>query len=269
MSADHPGVLLCMAGELKSPQDTIPALTPEEAGELALLIAQDLHEFEPRSAQLELLTVGALYDPVEILRPMWPVHLELQNLAARAPRKPAVAKGDEVLAGEGRLIAFGEGDSKLPGALTPDPQFTGGPLRLLPLVLQGEPSVAISCADHFERLMLETGMAGAGTALFVEQKFSLRIEHVRYLTAFDLAAMMHLQYRHAGIDVVWPVIEAALMGRADPIRIDRSPEPFVVYEGGSVAITVREDAGVTPAMMAARMAQMRDLLTAHGLRVTV
>ena len=46
MSADHPGVLLCMAVELKSPQDTIPALTPDEAGELALLVAQDLHKFD-------------------------------------------------------------------------------------------------------------------------------------------------------------------------------------------------------------------------------
>lgn len=266
---NHPGVLLCMAVELKGPVPGIPALTPGAAGDLALLIAQDLHKFEPQSAELELLTVGALYDPIEILRPMWPVHLELQNLAARAPRKPSVAKGDEVLAGEGRLIAFGEGDGKLPGALTPDPQFAGGPFRLMPLVLQGEPSDAIACADTFERLLLETGMASAATALFVQDHFKIPVEHIRYLTAFDLAAMMQLQYRHAGVDVVWPVIEAALMGSTESLVIDQSPEPLVAYENGAVTITGRENAGIAPAMMAARMAQLRDLLSAHGVQVSM
>ena len=234
MNADHPGVLLCMAVELKSPQQEIRALTPEQAGELALLIANDLYKFDEASAQLELLTVGALYDPVEILRPMWPVHLELQNLAARAPRKPSVAKGDEVLAGEGRLIAFGEGDGSLPGALTPDPEFVPGPLKLMPLVLQGDPSVAIGCADTFERKLLETGMASAATALYVQTKFGLNVEHVRYMTAFDLAAMMQMQYDHAGVGFLWPIIEAGLMGRQGPLEINIPPEPVLQWDGQSI-----------------------------------
>ena len=279
MSADHPGVLLCMAVELKSPQDTIPALTPEEAGELALLVAQDLHKFDEESAELELLTVGALYDPVEILRPMWPVHLELQNLAARAPRKPSVAKGDEVLAGEGRIIAFGQGEGSLPGALTPDPAFVSGPLKLMPLVLQGDPAVAIRCADTFERKLLETGMASAATALFVQTKFGLNVEHVRYMTAFDLAAMMQMQYSHAGVGFLWPIIEAGLMGRRDLIEVNNPPEPNLQFDG----LTVRSPLLAYSDWLAighkfntseqnyahfqARRQQLLDLLASHGLTI--
>ena len=61
------------------------ALTQAEAGALAELIARDLARSRPRPQRLQLVTVGAHYDPVELLRPGWPLHRELDQLAARAP----------------------------------------------------------------------------------------------------------------------------------------------------------------------------------------
>ena len=104
------------------------ALAQPEVGALAALVARDLAKFAPEAAQLELVTVGAHYDPVELLRPGWPLHRELDQLAARAPRA-GVARD------EGRVIAFGAHDERLPGALAPSPDYAGGPLRLLPFVL--------------------------------------------------------------------------------------------------------------------------------------
>ena len=69
------------------------ALAQAEVGALAELIARDLAGFAPEAAALELVTVGAHYDPVELLRPGWPLHRELDQLAARAPRSDARRRG--------------------------------------------------------------------------------------------------------------------------------------------------------------------------------
>src|SRR5690606_41950293 len=73
-------------------------LPQAEAATLAALIGEDLAKFLPEATALELTTVGAHYDPVELLRPGWPLHRELEQLSARAP----VAGTDA-----GRVIAFG------------------------------------------------------------------------------------------------------------------------------------------------------------------
>src|SRR3546814_7946205 len=61
------------------------ALPQREAGELGAAIARDLAKFSPEAATLDLTTAGTHYDPVELLRPGWPVHRELDQLGARAP----------------------------------------------------------------------------------------------------------------------------------------------------------------------------------------
>jgi hypothetical protein len=199
------------------------------AGALAGLIAQDLARFAAQAATLELVTVGAHYDPVELLRPGWPLHLELDQLAARAPRT----------SGEGgRIIAFGAHDAQLPGALTPSPEFAGGPLRLVPFVLGGNADVAAAVGDVFERELLERGMAGAATALAAQDAFGLQVEHARYLTAHDLAAMMALQYEHAGLAPLWPVLETALLEPATEAWLDAPPEPLVRYVEGEARIAL-------------------------------
>jgi hypothetical protein len=194
------------------------SLDHDGAGALAARMAEDLAGFAPDAGSLQLVTVGAHYDAVELLRPGWPLHRELDQLAARAP-------GDA----RARVIAFGAHAGTLPGALSPQGEHAGGPLRLVPFVLGGEPGATARVGEVFERDLMERGMAGAATALLAQDSFGLRVEHARYLTLHDLAAMMAMQYDHAGLAPLWPVLEAALLAPATEEWIDTGQEPVVHY----------------------------------------
>ncbi len=209
------------------------ALAQSEVGALAELIAVDLAGFVPETAALDLVTVGAHYDPVELLRPGWPLHRELDQLAARAPRGGIAPEA-------GRVIAFGAHEAQLPGALTPSADHIGGPFRLVPFVLSGSGTVAARVGDAFERELLERGMAGAATALAAQQAFGLQVEHARYLTVHDLAAMMAMQYEHAGLSPLWPLLETALLEPEGEHWLDAVPEPLVHYADGEARIAMFE-----------------------------
>ena len=129
---------------------TTTLLEQPAAGELSALIARDLSKLVPMAAQLDLALLAALFDPVELLRPTWPLHGELERLIAQAPG----------LAGS-RVIAFAASHGQLPTHLQPNPDFAEGALRLLPLVLRGEASIARDVAGRFEHSLLDFGMAGA------------------------------------------------------------------------------------------------------------
>ncbi|MFC5578738.1 hypothetical protein ACFPOA_12050 [Lysobacter niabensis] len=223
-------VLGALALELRGDAPVARAsLAQAEAGELAAHMARDLASFVPDAAQLQLVTVGAHYDPVELLRPGWALHRELDQLAARAP-------GDA----SGRIIAFGAHEEQLPGALAPSPDYFGGPLRLVPFVLGGDADVVTRVGDRFERELIERGMAGAQTALAAQDTFGLQVEHARYLTAHDLAAMTALQYEHAGLALLWPVLETALLDPDGEAWLDAPPEPLLRYADGEARIALFE-----------------------------
>lgn len=224
-----------------------------DAGRLGERIAADLARFHPEAALLELALVGAHYDPVELLRPGWPLHREIDRLAARAP-------GDRRAPG-GRIVAFGAHDGQLPGTLAPSPEHAGGPLRLLPFVLGGDPGTAAVVGDAFEHDLVETGMAGAGTALLAQELFGLRVEHARYLTLHDLLAMTALQYEHAGLAPLWPLLEAALLAPDAEEWLDAPPEPLAHYCDGEARIAL-----FSPAAWHARYAPGidDDARLAHG-----
>jgi hypothetical protein len=169
------------------------------ADSLAALVARDLARFAPGAEQHDLAFAAALFDPVELLRPGWPAHGELGRLLAGAPAR-----------GESRVAAFG-GDG-LPDALRPDPLHAGGPLRLLPWVLRGDRATLAPIGEQLEATLLDTGMAPADTALALQDAFAVPVEHVRYVTAHDLAALTAMQYEHAGLGALWPLLEAALFG---------------------------------------------------------
>ncbi|HVI59629.1 MAG TPA: hypothetical protein VM619_12275 [Luteimonas sp.] len=205
------------------------ALPQREAGALGAAIARDLARLDPAAATLELTTVGAHYDPVELLRPGWPVHRELDQLGARAP-----GRGD---AG-GRVIAFGSHDGRLPGALSPSPDHAGGPLRLVPWTLAGDAEVVRRVGDAFERDLMERGMAGADTALLAQEAFGLRVEHARHLTMHDLCALTAMQYEHAGLAPLWPLLETALLSPDREAWLDAPPEPLLHYADGEARIAL-------------------------------
>ena len=246
-----------------------------DAGRLAAQVAADLAGFHAEAAVLDLVLVGAHYDPVELLRPGWPLHHELVQLSARAPR--------DAVAGP-RVIAFGAHDGRLPGVLPPSPDHAGGPLRLLPFVLTRDAAAEAQVGDAFERDLVETGMAGARTALLAQELFGLRVEHARYLTLHDLLAMTALQYEHAGLAPLWPLLEAALLDPAREAWLDAPPEPLAHYADGEARIALFSPsawhARYAPGLddqarmqrgfdlFQARQRQFAAVLEAHGVPVT-
>ena len=206
------------------------ALEQARAGELAGLIAGDLAGFAPGVIALDLGLVAALFDPVELLRPGWPVHAELERLIAQAPSRA-----------DGRVIAFGACDGELPASLRPNPDYAEGALRLLPFGIRGERKLVTEVGQRFEEVLLETGMAGAATALFAQEQFGAAIEHARYLTLHDLAAMMALQYQHAGLAPVWPLIETALLAPERDVWLAAPPEPLIRLHEGQARVALFDD----------------------------
>src|SRR5690554_3568946 len=143
----------CVRGALaleRAPSDAPLALALDQvqAGGLAELVAKDLAGFVAGAGDLDLCLVAAHYDPAELLRPGWPLHDELLQLASRAPGRAG-----------GRVIAFGTHQGTLPGALTPAPGLAEGPMRLLPFVLSGDPGEVATVSQALEELLLEEGMA--------------------------------------------------------------------------------------------------------------
>lgn len=258
------------------------ALPQDGAGALAQAIARDLASVSADAAGLTLTVVGAHYDPVELLRPGWPLHERIGQLGARAPQPLQADDG-------GRVIAFGSHQNQLPEGLAPDAEYRGGHLRVLPWVLAGDLDTVARVGDDFERDLLERGMADAATALLAQDAFGLEIEHARYLTVHDLAAMTALQYRHAGLEPLWPVLETALLAPDDEHWLDAPPEPLLHYVAGEVRIALlspqawqmRHAADTAPDSEAARerlqhrhqqfearQRQFAAVLDAHGVPVT-
>lgn len=205
------------------------ALGQTDAGKLAGLVGRDLAAFAADAAALDLVFAGAHYDPAEVLRPGWPLHRRLEELHARAPQ------ADGAQADAARIIAFGADEhGVVPQPLRAELELHGGPLRVLPFLLVGSAGHAIAVAAEFEHTLLERGMAKADTALQAQEAFGAKVEHARYLTAYDLAAMMALQYRNVGLDAFWPLLETALLAPEEHAWLDAPPEPLLRYANGAV-----------------------------------
>jgi len=220
-----------LALELKP--GAVPArlvLEQAAAESLAAGVARDLARLEPGAAELDLGLLAAAYDPVELLRPGWPLHRELERLVAQAPG-----------AGLPRVIAFADREGRLPEQLLPHAGFGGGAFRVLPWVLRGPRAQAARVGEHFEGVLLDTGMAEAGTALAAQQAFGVAIEHARHLTLHDLAALMAMQYEHAGLGAAWPLLETALMAPNEECWLDAPPEPLVHFVGGEARFALFDD----------------------------
>lgn len=207
-----------------------PALGQDDTGRLVGLIGRDLNTLAPGADQLDLVFAAAHFDPAEVLRPGWPLHQRLSELRARAPRDPD---------SQARIIAFGADARGLaPKPLQADTTLDGGPLRVLPFLLAGAPETVAAIGARLEQVLLDTGMLQADTALLAQQAFGVRLEHARYLTAHDLAAMTALQYRHQGLEALWPVIETALLRPEQEIIFNAPPEPMLRYVDGEARIAM-------------------------------
>ncbi|CAN7157471.1 hypothetical protein LJR168_000129 [Pseudoxanthomonas sp. LjRoot168] len=250
------------------------ALSAADASGLAEKLGRDLATHAPQVRDLDLVFAGAHFDPAEALRPGWPLHQRLRELHQRAP-----GRGDGA-----RVIAFGADDTAIPMPLQADDGLRGGLLRVLPFVLSGDVPAVEAVAERLESVLLETGMAQADTALLAQTAFGAQIEHARYMTLHDLAAMTAMQYDHGGLGALWPVIETALMAPTEEAWLDAVPEPLLRYASGEVHIALFEpiawraryatqeatDERLERAYQhfQARQQQIAAVLEAHGIPVT-
>jgi hypothetical protein len=251
------------------------ALSAADASELAEKLGRDLAVHAPQVRDLDLVFAAAHFDPAEALRPGWALHQRLRELHQRAPGR-----------GEGaRLIAFGADETgDIPMPLQADDGLRGGLLRVLPFLLSGDDHTVDAVGERLESVLLETGMAHADTALLAQNAFGAQVEHARYMTLHDLAAMTAMQYEHGGLGALWPVIETALMAPTEEYWLDAVPEPLLRYAGGDVHIALFEPAAWRARYASqeatderlerayqhfqARQQQIAAVLEAHGIPVT-
>jgi hypothetical protein len=250
------------------------ALATDAAMALAENLARDLARIAPEAADCDLVLAAAHFDPAEALRPGWPLHRRLRELHARAPRGNAATT---------RIFAFGaDAQGRVPLPFMAEPELRGGALRVLPFALVGPRAAELQ--DRLEAELLDHGMASARTALLAQDAFAARIEHARLFTLHDLAAMMALQYEHAGLRALWPVIEVALLAPDGKAEVDAPPEPRVRYVEGAARLEIasparwqREFSGMAADDLAperavrgyaayeARLRQFAAVLAAHGI----
>lgn len=199
-------------------------LSRDEAEELASLVAADLHALLPQVEQARLVLAGALFDPVELLRPGFPVWATLDELGRRVPR-----------AGVAQVVAFGSHEGHMPAQpLEPAPHYAGGPMRLLPLSLLAPLELAEGLSEQIEVQLVGRGEAGAHTADWLMRTLGVRLEHARYLSRNDLLALTCVQYEHVSLAPLWSLLEAALL---TPYRAEEaiSARGLVLhYENGRV-----------------------------------
>lgn len=268
------GVIALELSAGRAPQRA--ALAPSQASALAECLGRDLAKHAPQVRGLDLVFAAAHFDPAEVLRPGWPLHQRLHELQQRAP-----GRGDGA-----RVIAFGADEAgEVPMPFQADASLHGGPLRVLPFLLCGEDASTVTeVGVQFESVLLETGMAAADTALLAQKGFGADIEHARYLTVHDLAAMTAVQYDHGGLGALWPLIEAALLAPTTEQWLDAPPEPLVRYAKGEAHIALFEPASWRARYAAdetddarlerayeyfqARQQQIAAVLEVHGVPVT-
>lgn len=254
----------------------VAALPQAQAGRLVELLARDLGKLVPGATALELSFAAAHFDPAEVLRPGWPLYRRLDELRERAPGRE---QGP-------RVIAFGaDSQGQVPLPFVADAALHGGHMRVLPFLLSGESQSVQALQENFEEVLLDRGMAAADTALFAQEAFGAQVEHARYLTAHDLAAIMAMQYQNQGLQRLWPVIETALLAPTEESWLDEPPEPLLRYAEGGVQIALlnpaawqqrhagqlANDVGQLQRgyeYFQARQRQIAAVLEAHGIPVT-
>lgn len=248
------------------------ALGAETAGELTALLGRDLAALVPAVRDCDLALMAPHFDPAEALRPGWPLHRRVIELLQRAPGQ---AQGP-------RMVGFGaDARGEVPMPLQADANLAGGGLRVLAFVLRGE--AAADAGAQLEDLLLDRGMAAADTALALQDGLGASIEHARYLSLHDLAAMMALQYQNVGLEPLWTLLETALLEPEAEAWLDAAPEPLARYGDGEVRIALldpcawrkRYASGETDGAklergfehFQARQRQFAAVLDAHGVPV--
>ncbi len=223
----------------------------ESAAALVDVLSEDLLRVLPGVDQCGLAIAAALYDQAQILRPGFPVHGALAELYGQEPRARQMPS----------LMAFGSSAGHMAKAeLEPDPRLIGSPLLLLPFVLMVPADMQSRLAEHMESNWEEQGLAAAKLALFLNQAFSIRTEHVRFITQTDLCALCSVQYQQAGLDSLWSLIECALLSPHRQESVVSAGGLAWLYAEGRISHDEPKTVGQRQ-----ELRQYAAILSAHGL----
>jgi hypothetical protein len=212
------------------PAASRPALlAPRDAEQMLAHVAADLRALLPGIAECSLIAAGALFDQTQILRPGYPVFAALEASApaaadAQRPFKPG-------------LVSIGAADGVMPAAdLQPGSDIPLGLLQLLPVVVHGPAPLVEELGQAMEYRFLEQGQLSPHAAAWLQTAFRVSINHARLMTLTDLNAMLRLQLEHFGFLPLWELLDAALSGRPDPLRVTTPSGKTLEWKDGEVHV---------------------------------
>ena len=214
----------------RAPSASAQPLTRASAMEIAQAVGADLAAVAPDVSHCALVTVGALYDQTELLRPGFPVVGALESIHRAGLRETnGFSPG---------LIALGVDD---PGqrfpieVLNPGASPWRGPLLLSPALLVAPADTIAEIADTLESRLLHEAPAQSATWDALARHFGVTPEHVSYATIADLCALLNVQLENAGLSPLWELLEHAFLERRGNARVELTEGNQFVIEDNSVS----------------------------------
>lgn len=200
-------------------------LDRSDAKQMLSHIAADLKALLPEVSNCSLIAAGAIFDQTQILRPGYPV-FEALEATPTSRRSEGFRPG---------LVSIGAEQGSMPIAeLQPLEDIPLGLLQLLPLTIQGPPGLVESLGESMEYRFLEEGQISAHSAAWLESAFGISITHARLMTLTDLNAMLRLQLEHFGFLPLWELLDAALNGNPETLRVESDCGNVYEWRDGAV-----------------------------------
>lgn len=185
-------------------------LSGSDAEQLLAHLAADLKSLLPSISQCSLIAAGAVFDQTQVLRPDFPVFTALESTSK-------ASRADEFRPG---MVSLAANDGVMPDAdLQPLENIPLGLLQLLPVVVHGPADLVSQLGQEMEYRFLEEGQLSAHSARWLESAFGIRLNHARFMTLTDLNAMLRMQLDHFGFLPLWELLDAALNGRDEVLRV--------------------------------------------------
>jgi hypothetical protein len=207
-------------------------LSSSDAEQMLAHIAADLSALMPEAGGCTLVSVGALFDQTQILRPSYPVFEGLQSLLQSG------IDNHQAQDSQARLISLGTEDGTIPAdGLEPERAIPLGLLQLLPVLIAGSEDVIAELGTEMEHRFIEEGQLSAHSANWMETAFGISINHGRFMTLNDLNAMFHLQLEHFGFLSLWELIDAALINDQNTRTVTTDLGHVFQWTGNKVKIT--------------------------------
>jgi hypothetical protein len=202
-------------------------LSRAQAEELTGAIAEDLVRILGDDVRTcGLITVGALYDMSEIIRPGLPIVETLFELYRGSLPGGVFAP---------QLMAIGASNGRFPiPTIAPLRRPGSGPLLILPLLFVGEQDAVKDIQRRLEAELLEKGRAEFKTDFCVRRLFGVQPENLAYATFNDLCALLKIQLDHGGLSPLWELLEGALFRPEDSQEVRLESGNHFIQRGSAV-----------------------------------